>query len=204
MYKFILFILSLIMWQSALGAQKKTFWYKVESKIEEKKTDNKQEYPYDSLEKQSKKVVFNEVGFWPNKTNLAIGGGFFADEEYWKNDKNNRWFLSSNITFRNRSWHRFIAGGQLIQNNTFLMGASWHYLASRKKWRDYYGFGVAHLLYSEDEFRSLLVTNNYFITASYGVEVLQKGQRGFRGEAKAYLGSGTYAIQLLLSYIFHL
>lgn len=204
MNKILFTFFSLCLLQPALAAKSKSFQYKVESDSPDKESKNNKSYPYDSLEKQNKRVTFKEVGFWPNKSNLAVGAGFLADEEFWDQDKTNRWFASVHFTFRNRSWHRFIAGGQLIQNNTFMVDTSWHYIPSRKKWRDYYGFGLAHLLYSEDEFRSILVTGNYFVTASYGVELLQENQKGFRAEAKAYLGSGTYALQILVSYILHL
>lgn len=186
------------------AAQKEDFWYKVESEKEKTKTDDPPSYPYDSLENTEEKKVFREVGFWPNSSNLSFGGGFFADEEFFKNSKTNRWFINSDITFRNRAWHRLIVGGTLIQNNSFLFNLGWQYTPSRKPIRTFYGLGLAHLLYSEDEFRSLLVSGNYFVTASTGIEILQKSQRGWRGELKAYVGSGTYAVHFLINYIVHL
>ncbi|MCB0377056.1 MAG: hypothetical protein KDD33_01060 [Bdellovibrionales bacterium] len=101
-------------------------------------------------------------------------------------------------------WHRWMAGGQLLQNNSFLMSASWHYMPSRKATRIYYGVGGAHKLISEKEFRSLFEWDQYYITGSIGLESLLSQTRGWRGEVKAYLASGDYAFHLLISYIWSL
>ena len=83
----ILAFVFLLCYHSAEAAQKDDFWYKVESKKEVKNQKENPSYPYDSIEVTEEKKVFREIGFWPNSSNISFGGGFFADEEYFKNDK---------------------------------------------------------------------------------------------------------------------
>ncbi|MCJ8276523.1 MAG: hypothetical protein HRT44_08015 [Bdellovibrionales bacterium] len=205
MTRLILILVSALLCQTALGAKKEKYWYKVESEKPKQKNKKKPTYPYDSLESEDKKMVFKEIGFWSNETNIGLGGGFYYDREATDQSISDSLFINTQLTFRNRSWHRMMASALIVMNSTMILDASWHYLPSRKRNRSYYGFGIASTLFSEDEFRSILELDNYYVTGVYGIEFLTSKRRGFRVEGKAYLGSGgSILMHVLASYIFHL
>ena len=188
----------------SFAAQKPDSWYKVESPQEVKSEEDKNPYQFDSLESPGDRKNFSDIGYWSRRPKWSIGAGFLADSEVFDKGKTNRWFIATEISFLNKMWHRFIAGGLLLQNNTFFLNSSWHYLPSRKAFRSYYGLGVAIQLLAEKESRSLLEVENYFLTATFGLEQLLTASSGLRGEVKTYLGTKNSGVHLLFSYILHL
>lgn len=186
---------------SALGAKSKKYWYKVESKKQEKKSTNQTPYPYDSVEKQLPNKKFREIGFWSLRPKVALSGGFHADKAVFEDDKTNRFFFNSALYFRQRPWHRFAINALILQNNSAFVGGEWQFTPSRESSRNYYGAGIAHLLVSEKEFSNIVEFDAYYLTATFGREFLLQSQHAWFAEAKAYISSENYALQIGVGYI---
>lgn len=186
---------------SAMAAQSKDHWYKVESQEEEKKTKTPDPYPYDSVEKDAPTKVFREVGFWSLRPKLGLSGGFHADKSFFKEKENNRFFLNASVQFLTKPWHRVTANAQLIQNNSMFIGGSWEFTPSRKRIRNYYGLGLAHLLVSQKEFSNLVDWDHYYVTIKYGWEFLLANQYGWNAEIKGFWSGNNYAVQASIGYI---
>lgn len=185
----------------ALAADSKERWYKVETNSEEKTRQKGDDYLYDSLEAPDSKPTFVDLGVWTLENNLVLKGGFHADEKFLKEDKSNRFLGGVGYRFFQRAWYRISIEGNLIQNNSFIVGGAWEYLPSRKPSRFYYGAGISHLLFADKEFRNFVEGENYFVTGHVGWENLMKSKHAWALEAKFYLTSGTYAHQISASYI---
>ena len=188
----------------AKAAQKDKLWYKVEPAQPKKEESTLEPYEFDSVESKKEDKQWRAFYIWSLKPKLNIGGGFLADKRFIENDDSKRWFFSSEVSFRQRAWHRLVAGALLTQNSNLLVSGSWHYTPSRRWLRAFYGVGAAISLFADSEFRSIVKDDRYFITASYGWELLLSQDNGLRFEAKAYAGTKYYGVHLLASYIWHL
>lgn len=201
MKKLFLIATLLLLSFSSLAAKKKDYWLKVESDSPQKKTKNNKPYPYDSLEADNPNKSFSETGFWSLQPKLLFTGGFHGDKAFIREGKTNRWFLGSGLQFRNHPWHRITIIGQLQQNNTLFVSGAWEYTPSRKAFRHYYGAGLAHLLVSDKQLSNLVELEHYFVTLSAGFEYLLQSRHGVMLEAKGFLGTNNYAVQITLGYL---
>lgn len=200
-----LFFLTLTIASTSLAAKKEDYWLKVES--EEKKPEEVAEpatYPFDSLGAQQTEKKFSEIGFWSLKPKLVLAAGFHGDKAFFTEDRDNRWFFNTSLKFRNRPWHRWSGGVQLLQNNSLFVHGAWEYTPSRKAMRHYHGVGASLRLVSEKEFRNLVETDNYYFTVNTGIEFLQKSQRAWIVELKGMVSTEDYVLQLAIGYVFNI
>lgn len=185
----------------ALAAKNKDHWYKVESDPPKKEIKTNPHYLYDSVERDDKKTLFSEVGFWSLRPKLGLSFGFHADKAVFTDSKTNRFFIDSKVYFRNRPWHRVTLNVQVIQNNSAFVGANWEYTPERTASRNYYGLGVAHRLVSNKEFSNLVEPDSYYATFNVGREYLQRNGNAWFGECKGLWSGNNFAIQLSIGYI---
>lgn len=188
----------------AIAAQSKDHWYNVETEKDEKEIKNVEEYPYDSVDSPEPKPVFAKTYLWNLRPKVSFSGGFHADKRFFETGESNRFFLNTNLHFRNRPWHRWVANIQLMQNNSLFLGASWEMTPSRKASRFYYGGGLSHRLISEKELGNFVEGENFYVNLQLGREILLSKDRAWTVEIKGMASSDNHALQLSFGYLFTL
>ena len=162
---FMIWIFTVLLSFSALGAKHDVLWLKVEDKKEDRnKKETSEEYHYDSLEAAPQEPEYRDLLFWQRTPQLGFGGAFIYDKPYQKSLHDNPYGFLVHGSFNNKGWRRIDMKAFLDARSELSIMGMLQWMPSQKSLRYFYGIGAAIHMQSGKQLKNFIPVSYTHLT----------------------------------------